>query len=104
MTLHVLQLGPYPPPEGGISRNMLAIRDELRRRGGRCSIIATARSSRVSEEPDVYHPRSAFELISLVRRIGFDVLHLHIGGDITARVLGLALICSVFGRGKRVLT
>ncbi len=104
MPLHVLQLGPYPPPEGGISRNMLAIRDELLSAGHQCSIIATSRSSSVVDEPDVYHPRSALALIGLLRKLQFDVLHLHVGGDVTNRVLALALACSIFGRGRSVLT
>ncbi len=104
MPLHVLQLGPYPPPEGGVSRNMLAIRDELIAAGHRCSIVATSQSSLMRDEPDVYHPRSSFALIRLLRKLQFDILHLHVGGDITARVLALAAVCSIFGRGRSVLT
>ena len=102
--LHILQLGPYPPPEGGISRNMLAIRDEIRARGHKCSIIATSKSSRIENEPDVYHPGSAFALIKLLTTLKFDVLHLHIGGDVSLRVLTLAFAASAFGRNKSVLT
>ena len=104
MPLHVLQLGPYPPPEGGISRNMLAIREELIARGHRCSIIATSQSSRVVEEQHVYHPRSSFELLRLLSSLKFDVLHLHIGGTITGRVLALAAACTFFARNKCILT
>lgn len=104
MPLHVLQLGPYPPPEGGISRNMLAIREEVRLRGGRCSIIATSKSSSVHDEADVYHPRSPLALIKLLSTLKFDVLHLHVGGKVTPRVLSLAAVASFFGRGKSVLT
>ena len=104
MTPHVLQLGPYPPPEGGISRNMLAIRYGLLAAGHRCSIIATSRSSRITHEPDVYHPRSPFALLRLLKSLKFDVLHLHIGGDVTPRVLALAFVCSVFGRSRCILT
>ena len=104
MPLHVLQLGPYPPPDGGISRNILAIRDELIYTGHRCSIVATSRSSTVIDELDVYHPHSPVALIGLLRKLKFDVLHLHIGGDVTTRVLGLALVCSIFGRRRSVLT
>ena len=104
MPLHVLQLGPYPPPEGGISRNILAIRDELIAAGHQCSIVVTSRSSSVTSEHDVYHPRSPLALIALLRKLRFDVLHLHIGGDVTARVLALAFVCSIFGRDRSVLT
>ncbi len=104
MSIHVLQLGPYPPPEGGVSRNMLAIRDELYRRGDRCSIIATARSASIRDEPDVYHPRSVPELLKLLSTVKFDVLHMHVGGDVTARVLGLAVAAASFARKRSVLT
>lgn len=104
MPLHILQLGPYPPPEGGISRNMLAIRDELAASGHRCSIIATSKSSSIIDEPDVFHPSSGMELVRLIWAIKFDVLHLHIGGDITMRVLLLALAATLVGRNRCVLT
>lgn len=104
MPLHVLQLGPYPPPEGGITRNILAIRDELHRRGHRCSIVATSKSSQTRNEPDVYHPRSAAALLRLLRTLEYDVLHLHVGGDIGKRVMSLAAACSIFGGKRKVLT
>jgi len=104
MPLRILQLGPYPPPEGGITRNMLAIRDELVARGHSCSIIATSQSSSVGSEENVYHPRSAVGLMWLLWRLGYDVLHLHLGGDISKRVLRLAAACSFFGFKKSVLT
>lgn len=104
MPLRVLQLGPYPPPEGGISRNMLAIRDELHARGHHSSIIATSKSSRIDDEPNVYHPRSAFGLLRLLSSLKYDVLHLHLGGDVNRRVVALAAACSFFGRNKSILT
>ncbi|MBK8302171.1 MAG: glycosyltransferase [Chloracidobacterium sp.] len=104
MPLHVLQLGPVPPPEGGISRNMLAIRYELRAAGHRCSIIATSKSTVESNEPDIYHPRSKTALIGLLRNLDYDVLHLHIGGEVTKRVLALAFACTIFGGKRTVLT
>jgi len=102
--MHVLQLGPYPPPEGGINRNILAIREELRRAGHRCSIVATSRSSRIEPEPDVYHPKSAAALLKLLLTLKYDLLHLHIGGDVTARVLLLVAACGLIGRGKNVFS
>lgn len=104
MPLHILQLGPYPPPEGGVSRNMLAIRDDLEKGGDKCSIIATSKSSRVSEEPNVFHPGSPAELIRLARSIDFDVLHLHVGGDLNKRVLALIAAATAIAGRKSVLT
>lgn len=102
--MHVLQLTPYPPPEGGVSRNALAIREKLWRDGHRCSVIATAKSDAAANEADVYHPRTPVELVKLLRRLKFDILHVHVGGDVTVRVLAFLLTCAIFGCGKSVLT
>ena len=102
--MHILQLGPYPPPEGGISRNMLTIREELLKNGHQCSIIATAKSSNLTPEPNVYHPRTPAALLKLLRDLKYDVLHVHIGGTLPFRIFTFLAICAFFGRGKSVLT
>jgi hypothetical protein len=102
--MRVLQLGPYPPPEGGINRNMLAIREELAGGGHNCSIIATAKSTKITPENNVFHPRTPQEVIKLLKNLEYDVLHLHVGGEISKRVLGLIAACAFFGRGKAILT
>jgi len=102
--MHVLQLGPVPPPEGGITRNIMAIRDELRCRGHSCSILATARSTHKREDADVYYPRNSIDLLRHLYRIEYDVLHLHIGGEIPPRVLALIALCGAISRGKSALT
>lgn len=102
--MHVLQLGPYPPPEGGVTRNLLAIRDALRAGGHRCSVVVTAKSEASVAEADVHHPRSALALIRLLRTLEYDVLHIHVGGDITDRLMRLMFACCTLGKGKKVLT
>lgn len=104
MPLHVLQLGPYPPPEGGVTRNVLAIREALTEAGHDSSIIATTKGHTIRDEPNVYRPRGPFALLRLLRSLKYDILHLHIGGDITARVLALAFAVTVFGKSRRILT
>lgn len=102
--MHVLQLGPYPPPEGGINRNILAIREELIARGDRCSVIATSKSTVITGEADVYHPRTAAAMLRLLVSLEFDILHLHVGGSVTPKVLSLIAACGVIGRGKNVFS
>lgn len=102
--MKVLQLGPYPPPRGGITTNMLAIRDELLANGHHCSIIATSKSTSIVPEPDVYHPSGAPELLKLLYKLEFDVLHIHIGGEIPARLLALILSCTARASGRCVMT
>ncbi len=104
MPLHVLQLGPVPPPEGGISRNIFAIREELLAAGNHCSIIATSKSDSQFEDKDIHYPRTRRELLGLLRTLEFDVLHLHVGGDVTPRVLSLAFACTVLARRRCFLT
>ena len=102
--MHVLQLGPYPPPEGGINRNLMAIREELLKNGHRCSVIAISKSSAIVPADDVHHPRSPLHIIRLLLTIPYDVLHLHVGGEITSRLLGLILVCGILGRGRNILS
>lgn len=102
--MHVLQLGPYPPPEGGINRNILAIRAALQERGDRSSIIATSRSTHLTSEADVHHPQGALSLIRLLFSSDCDILHLHVGGEITTRVLALISVGSLFRVGRNILS
>jgi glycosyltransferase involved in cell wall biosynthesis len=102
--MRLLQLGPYPPPEGGINRNILAIREELRNAGHECAIIAITKSSKITAEPDVHHPQNPFDLIRLILKLKYDLLHIHVGGELTVRVLGLLMVCGILAKGKNVLT
>jgi glycogen synthase len=102
--MRVLQLGPYPPPEGGINRNMLAIREELRTRGDTAPIVATTKSSRIVTEEEVFHPRSPLKLLRLLWSLKRDITHLHIGGQVNGRVLGLAFATAMLSRGRSVLS
>lgn len=104
MALHVVQLGPVPPPEGGITRNISAIKDELASRGHVCTLVATSKSSAAPPKSGTFHPRSAGQLLALLRSIGSDILHLHLGGEITIRVLLMALASAWLGRGRKILT
>jgi len=83
---------------------MIAIREELLASGNQCSVVSISRSTVIHDEPDIYHPGSAFQLVRLLLELKFDVLHLHIGGNIPTRVLGLMMACAVFGGGKSVVT
>lgn len=104
MSLRVIQLGPVPPPEGGITQNIAGIVEELAIRGHRSTLIATSRSLDALEREDVLYPRTPAALIAALRKTEADILHLHIGGDVTQRVLSMALACALFGKGKPVLT
>ena len=101
--MHLVQLGPVPPPEGGVSRNMQAIAAEVAARGYKCSFVATSKGAGTSQGPNVHRPETAWQLARTVRRLAPDVLHLHVGGRVTPRVLGLCLAATALCR-KTVLT
>ena len=101
--MRVLQLGPYPPPHGGVQSNLVAIRTFLRRHGVPCAVINITRH-RKPDSDEVYYPKSAAGLIQLLLRLDYDVLHLHVGGMLSRRLLSLALVCTLMRRSKTVMT
>jgi glycosyltransferase involved in cell wall biosynthesis len=101
--MRVIQLGPFPPPHGGVQTNLVAIRDHLRRKGHRAGVIHLSRH-RKREADEVYYPESAFQTARLLFREPADILHLHIGGQLNNRLLALtAFLIAIPGR-KSVLT
>jgi len=99
----LIQLGPFPPPHGGVQTNLVAIRDYLRNRGLECRVINLVRPTRSSSD-GVYYPSSAAGVLALLLRLPADVLHLHIGGELTTRLLLLGLVCCLLPGKKVVLT
>jgi len=101
--MKVIQLGPYPPPHGGVQSNLVAIRNYLRRSGYSCDAINLTRHRRPDAD-GVHYPASAQELARLLWRLPADILHLHFGGDLTPRLLGLVALCSSLPGRKTVLS
>jgi len=101
--MRVLQLGPYPPPHGGVQSNLVAIRSFLVKRNVPCAVINITRH-RKADADDVYYPKTSLELLRLLFRLDYDIIHLHLGGMLTKRLLGLSLVCCLMPRSKAVLT
>lgn len=101
--MRVVQLGPYPPPHGGVQTNLVAIRRYLRAQGIPCAAINITRHRR-EDADEVYYPKTAIDLVRLLFRLPFNVLHLHLGGDLTNRLLALSLVCCAVPGAKAVLT
>jgi glycosyltransferase involved in cell wall biosynthesis len=101
--MKVIQLGPYPPPHGGVQTNLVAVRDHLRATGHECHAINLTRHRRENAD-GVYYPKSAGELAGLLWRLRADILHLHYGGDLSRRLLGLLFLCTSLPGRKTVLT
>lgn len=101
--MKVLQLGPYPPPHGGVQTNLVAIRRYLQQRGHQCAVINLTRHRRADAD-GVYYPQSALEVLRLLARLRYDVVHYHLGGQVTLRLLGLCLACCAMPGRRAVLT
>lgn len=103
--MRVLQIGPYAPPHGGVHANLSAIRTALIERGDSCEVIAITRPDRaIEKEEGIYRPRTVFQLLQLLFKLDYDIVHLHIGGTLTTRLLVFTFLCSLLPRKKSVLT
>lgn len=101
--MRVLLLGPYPPPHGGVQTNLVGIRSFLLKHGTPCAVINITRH-RKPDADEVYYPENPYRLIQLLARLKYDVIHLHIGGMLTTRLLSLACVCAGCPRAKSVMT
>jgi glycosyltransferase involved in cell wall biosynthesis len=96
-------MGPYPPPEGGVQTNLVAIRRFLLSREIPCAVINLTRYRR-EDRDEIYYPKNPFEALKLLARLRCDIIHLHIGGDLSMRLMMLALVCNLIPSRKTVLT
>ena len=101
--MRVLQMGPYPPPHGGVQTNLVAIRRFLLARGIPCPVINLTHY-RKQDDDEVYYPKNALEVLKLLTRLQYDIIHLHIGGTLPMRLLMLALACCLMPGRRTVLT
>jgi len=101
--MKVLQLGPYPPPNGGIQTHIVALREMLRHRQIPCFVVNLTRTRRPTSD-GVFYPSSGLQVLGLLLRQRYDILHLHIGGRIWPRQLALGILCSMLPGRKSVLT
>ncbi|MDQ3998071.1 MAG: glycosyltransferase, partial [Gemmatimonadota bacterium] len=81
----------------------MSIHRFLSRRQIPCAVISLSTPGR-TEADDVYRPRNALEVLSLLLRLRYEIVHLHIGGNLTTRLLALGLVCCLIPRAKSVLT
>jgi glycosyltransferase involved in cell wall biosynthesis len=101
--LHVLLLGAVPPPYGGVQVNLMAIRAFLLRQGDCCSAINLTRH-RQRDRDGLFFPDSSLGVLRLIARLQPDILHLHIGGHLSWRLLVLAGLCSIWPGTRAILT
>jgi glycosyltransferase involved in cell wall biosynthesis len=101
--MKILQLGPYPPPHGGVQTHVVALVDFLREQRIHCDVVNLTRFRRRSEN-GIYYPSNSFSVGWHLVSHRYDVIHLHIGGRIWPQQLGLMLACSVLPNTKCVFT
>ena len=82
---------------------MVDIRRYLRAHGHSCSVINLTRH-RQNDADEVYYPDSAGQVLSRMRQLRGDIYHLHIGGQLSMRLLALCAACSAMPRSRSVLT
>ena len=101
--MRVLQLGPFPPPWGGIQTHIVELRDYLRRQGVPCA-VANITGNRKPDADDVHYPKSPADLLRLLATLDYDVVHAHVGGTLPPRVLALLLACAAWPGKRAVFT
>jgi glycosyltransferase involved in cell wall biosynthesis len=101
--MKVLQMGPYPPPHGGVQTNLVAIRRYLAARGIASPVINLTRYRR-EQGGGIYYPKTFWGVGRLLYTLDYNVIHLHAGGNLSLRHAGLILLCSLIPRKKTVFT
>jgi glycosyltransferase involved in cell wall biosynthesis len=86
-----------------VQGHVVALREYLLRRGTACEVIDMNRRRR-TDGAGVYGPRNAADLARLLVMLRYDVAHLHVGGNLNARLVGLALLCTALPRRRAVFT
>jgi glycosyltransferase involved in cell wall biosynthesis len=101
--LRVLQLGPLPPPWGGVQTNLDGIHQLLLRRGHKAAGLNITRHRR-PDSPLAFFPSSAAQVMRLLWTLPYDIFHLHLGGELTARLLALCVAVSAVPGKRSVLS
>lgn len=102
--MRVLQLGPVPPPHGGVQANFSAIDERLRERSEESLLISIPRGKRDAGQPNIFHPRSNAETLKLLFTLRPDIIHLHVGGNFTLEWAALILLSAFVPRARQVMT
>ena len=102
--MRILQIGPFPPPHGGVQTHLKAIHDRLPELGHEGMVVAITRASVTEGVPNTFKPGTAFSLLWHLFTLKYDLLHLHLGGELTNRLIMLMLLCGMLPSRKCVIT
>ncbi len=101
--MRIIQLGPYPPPYGGVQANIVAIREYLVKLGVPNGVINLTRHRKETGD-GIFYPNTAAETAGFLFKLPARILHLHIGGHVPLRVAVLALLVATIPGRRSVLT
>lgn len=101
--MRVVQLGPWPPPYGGVQTHLVALRARMDAQGIPNRVINIT-GAPATADPGVAYPRSAPALLRLLASTPASLLHLHLGGHLSPRLLGLTAMCTAVPGRRSVLT
>jgi glycosyltransferase involved in cell wall biosynthesis len=72
-------------------------------RGIGCPVINLTRFRR-EERDNVYYPKTAWGVMRLLQQLNYDLIHLHVGGNLSLRHTGVMFLCSSIPGKKTVFT
>jgi len=101
--MRVTQLGPFPPPNGGVQTNLVAIHERCLGRGWDSSVVNLTRF-RSANQTKVHYPQGALGVLGALCKLKPQIAHLHIGGNLTPRLLGLGAVLKHMQVEASVLT
>lgn len=107
----VTQIGPLPPPYGGMSIHLLRLAAGLRSRGWEVTILAAARTPPAPETDSPFLGNSAWRHWAFTRRLARGVVHLHdrlslltLAATLAARSRRLPLVLTLHGEPFSMMT
>jgi len=100
--MRVIQLGPYPPPHGGVQTNLVAIRQLLLQRNITNCVVNLTRHRQANID-GIYYPANALQVFRLLLQARYEIIHIHVGGNLSTRLLALCLFCSLLPWARSVL-
>ncbi|HKG62256.1 MAG TPA: glycosyltransferase family 4 protein [Pyrinomonadaceae bacterium] len=101
--MRILLIGHYSPPRGGVQTHIVTLHEYLKAHEVSCEVIDMG-PQRKTNGMGIYGPRTALDVVRLLLKLRYDVVHLHVGGNLTDRLTLLALLCATIPPRKAMLT
>lgn len=101
--MHIALLGPVAPPAGGVQSHISALKRRITAAGHRATLVAITKSDR-RDDSEAFYAAGPAALLKALQTLQPDIVHLHIGGDLTARLFALCAIVGNLPGTRSVLT